>query len=69
MEMTTVVSSNVTAVGYDEDTQTLQVEFNNGTAYQYFDVPVTIFEGLVGAASVGQFLHLQVKGVYRYSRV
>lgn len=68
MKMTNVNSSNVAAVGYDEDSQTLQVEFNNGGTYQYFDVPEAIFEGLRDADSVGQYLNQQVKGVYRYSR-
>ena len=69
MEMTNVDSSNVAAVGFDEESQTLQIEFKNGAAYQYFDVPEAIYKGLLGAPSVGQFLNQQVKGSYRYSRV
>ncbi|NMW31211.1 KTSC domain-containing protein [Altererythrobacter sp. RZ02] len=69
MEMHNVDSSNVAAVGYEEDSQTLQVEFNNGGTYQYFDVPQAIFDGLLGASSVGQYLNQHVKGTYRYSRV
>ena len=69
MEMYNVDSSNVAAVGYEEDSQTLQVAFNNGSTYQYFDVPQAIFEGLLGASSVGQYLNQNVKGAYRYSRV
>ena len=61
MDMIQVVSSNVGAVGYDE--------FNNGTAYQYFDVPVHIFEGVRDADSVGGYLAAQIKGNYRYSKV
>ena len=64
-----VDSSNVSAIGYDEDSQTLQVEFNSGATYQYFDVPQQIFEGMLDAGSVGQFLNQHVKGVFRYSRV
>lgn len=69
MEMTIVDSSNVAAIGFDKDSQTLQVEFNSGAAYQYFDVPEAVYEGLLAAASVGQYLNQQVKGTYRYSRV
>ncbi|WP_217805688.1 KTSC domain-containing protein [Roseovarius sp. A-2] len=64
-----VDSSNVSAIGYDEDSQTLQVEFNSGATYQYFDVPQQIFEGMLDAGSVGQYLNQYVKGVFRYSRV
>jgi KTSC domain len=64
-----VDSSNVAAIGYEEDSQTLQVEFKNGTTYQYFDVPLAIFEGMRDAASVGQYLNQHIKGAFRYSRV
>lgn len=69
MEMTHVDSSNIEAVGYDEDSSTLQVEFKNGGIYQYFDVPENIYEGLRDADSVGKYLASIIKGSYRYSKV
>ena len=69
MERFSVDSSNVESVGYDTDSETLEVEFKNGTVYQYFDVPERVFEELRGASSVGSYLATQVKGVYRYSKV
>lgn len=69
MEMTNVDSSNIAAVGYDDESSTLQVEFNNGTTYQYFDVPERLFEGLVNADSVGGYLAANIKGSYRFSKV
>ncbi|PUE56401.1 KTSC domain-containing protein [Limnohabitans sp. 2KL-17] len=69
MEMITISSSNIAAVGYDEDSQTLQVEFNNGTRYQYFDVPEQVFIELKNAGSPGGYFASSVKGVYRFSRV
>lgn len=69
MDMTNVDSSNVAAVGYDEDSSTLQVEFKNGGTYQYFDVPKSSFVGLRDAASVGGYLAAHIKGSYRYSKV
>ena len=69
MDMTNVDSSNVAAVGYDEDSFTLQVEFNKGGIYQYFDVPEHLFEGLRDAESVGGFLAANIKGHYRFSKV
>ncbi|SCZ40646.1 MULTISPECIES: KTSC domain-containing protein [Pseudomonas] len=68
MERVSVSSSNVESVGYDEESETLEVEFKNGTLYQYFDVPKSIFIGLIGADSVGGYLAENVKGVFRYSR-
>lgn len=69
MEMIHVNSSNVQAVGYDNDSLTLQIEFKNGTMYQYFDVPEAVFIALRDADSVGGYLAANIKGVYRYSRV
>lgn len=69
MERSPVSSSNVESVGYEKDSETLEVEFKNGTLYQYFDVPQQIFDGLISADSVGGYLAQNIKGVYRYSRV
>ena len=69
MEMVPVSSSNIAAVGYAEDSQTLQIEFNNGTRYQYFDVPERVFTELRDAGSPGGYLASNIKGVYRFSRV
>jgi len=64
-----VSSSNVATVGYDSETQTLEIEFNNGGVYQYFDVSQDIYEALISADSVGKFLNANIKGYYRYARV
>lgn len=69
MNRTPVTSSNVASVGYDEDSSTLEVEFNNGAVYQYFDVSQNVFQELIHADSVGGYLAAHVKGVYRYSKV
>lgn len=69
MDREPVSSSNVASVGYDEDSQTLEVEFKNGALYQYFDVPQVLYHGLMAADSTGSYLAENIKGVYRYSRV
>ena len=69
MEMVSVDSNNVRAVGFDDAPNTLQVKFLNGSLYQYFDVPRHVFDELLAAGSVGSYLHRTVKGVYRYSQV
>ncbi len=63
-----VASSNVAAVGYDEPTSTLEVEFVNGSVYNYFDVPRNEYDQLVSASSVGTYLAANIKGHYRYAR-
>jgi uncharacterized protein len=64
-----VSSSNISSIGYDSNTQTLEIEFTNGNIYQYFDVPSAIYEELMQAESKGRFLNAQIKGVCRYARL
>ena len=69
MERNMVASSNVRSVGYSEPAQTLEVEFLNGSVYQYYNVPEFIYSQLMRSDSKGGFLHREVKNFYPYSRV
>lgn len=65
-----VSSSDIASVGYDSSTGTLEVEFNSGSIYQYFDVPEGDFINLTsGSGSVGKYLNAQIKNRYRYERI
>ncbi|MBN2319877.1 MAG: KTSC domain-containing protein [Acidobacteria bacterium] len=68
MNRTPVQSTNVTSIGYDASTMTLEVEFTNGSVYQYFDVPEMEYHNLIGAESVGRYLNQNIKNSYRYVR-
>jgi len=69
MNRTQVSSSHVASVGYDTNTLTLEVEFKDGLVYQYFDVPETVYQELMRASSVGQFMHANIRNNYRYTKV
>ena len=64
-----VESSNIESIGYDSKSQTLEIEFLNGSIYQYFDVPQHVFDELMSADSHGKYLAANIKGHYRYSKV
>jgi len=64
-----VSSTNVASIGYDELSETLEVEFQNGTIYQYFNVGLSLYEQLKAAPSKGQFLNFHIKNAFPYSRV
>ena len=66
--ISTPQSSNVAGFGYDETSNTLTVEFNSGSRYNYYDVPKHIYEGMKSADSKGKYLNNEIKGVYRYAR-
>ena len=69
VEMIPVSSSNVESVGYDEQQQLLYVRFLSGGLYIYKGVNLYEFEGLRDAASVGSYLHRNIKNVYPYERL
>jgi hypothetical protein len=64
-----VDSSNIADIGYDEASLTLEVGFNNGTVYQYFDVPEAVHLEFMNAGSKGTFLNENIKSNYRYSKL
>ncbi|MBE9156990.1 KTSC domain-containing protein [Nodosilinea sp. LEGE 06152] len=61
MNRISVSSSNLASVGYDLSTQVLEVEFLNGSIYQYLGVPSSVYDGLMAASSHGSYLDQHVK--------
>jgi hypothetical protein len=69
MDRTRVDSDILRAVGYDRDTETLELEFVRGTIYRYFNVPPHVYESLMIAMSKGRYFQTQIEGQYRFVRV
>ena len=68
MKRRSVASSNVSSVGYDPNTGTLEVEFLSGWVYQYYGVPENLYDQMMVAPSKGKFLHMYIKNRFPYSR-
>lgn len=69
MELHPVVSSNIKAIGYDPDIQSLVVEFVSGKKYLYADVPPAVYTGFLEAKSMGVFFSRNVRGQYGTERL
>ena len=69
VDMHSVSSSNVAALGYDPVAEVVYVEFNNGTMYTYSGVPEHMYHALDNATSIGSYLLHNVKNVYPYQRI
>ena len=69
MQLTTVESSMIYAVGYDKAKHVLEVVFNTGRTYQYGDVPPEVYEGLLNAESKGRYFLANIRDVYEYWQV
>ena len=68
-EMIQVSSSNIQAIGYREDIQTLRVQFLNGRIYEYLNFPIMEFEQFRSAPSLGSYLNYNIKGKYPTTRI
>ena len=60
MERQKIFSSNIESVGYDENDMVLEIEFKNGSIYQYYNITATIYDGLMRAESIGKFLNSHI---------
>jgi hypothetical protein len=67
MDRQAVSSSNIRSVGFDNGT--LEIEFNRGGVYQYYNVPEGTFRSLISAPSVGKYFHAHIKDVYHFSKI
>jgi len=69
MNRQSVTSSNIESIGYSKEESILEVEFHDGSIYQYIEVPEYVYEGLMSASSHGTYLNDHVKHVYNYRKI
>lgn len=58
---TKVESSNISAIGYDQPTRTMTVEFLNGDIYAFHPVMENAHNELIKAESIGKHFHIHFK--------
>lgn len=64
-----VASSDIRSVGYDEESEVLEIEFHSGGIYQYSVVPESVYAGLMSAPSHGSYFHRHIKDKYQYQKI
>ncbi|MEB2787274.1 KTSC domain-containing protein [Algoriphagus persicinus] len=69
MKRQSVESSNLASIGYDAENEILEVEFNHGGVYQYFDVPEYVYEELMSADSHGVYFSANIRNDYEYEKM
>lgn len=69
MQRSKVHSSTVRSVGYNPDTNMLELEFTSKEVYQYMNVPYTHYVGLMNAASHGSYFNNYIKDQYNFKKI
>lgn len=64
-----VASDAVVHIGYDPVAGTLEVGFDHGGVYEYYDVPALVAAGFGVAGSKGQYFNDEIRGQYVYKRI
>jgi hypothetical protein len=57
------------AIGYVEESGTLEVEFHSGAVYRYLGVNLDVYEDFRAAPSKGRFFIRHIKDAYPFERV
>jgi hypothetical protein len=69
MELINVDSSMISALGYDEQQQVLEVVFKPSGMYRYRNVPKEIYQQLLDADSKGSYMRDMIIDMYPTERV
>jgi hypothetical protein len=69
MQHTPVISSNLASVGYDPDSETLEITFRRSGTYVYDRVPQARYDGLMAAWSKGTYFAYHIKYRYRTAKL
>ena len=64
-----VKSSQILAIGFDEDNQYLYVQFNSGSIYVYYGVVKYVYDGFKKAKSIGKYFGAYIRNKYKYTRL
>ena len=63
-----VQSSNINALSYDEEENSIYVRFHSGGEYKYLNVPYYVFRDFLSAASKGKFFFWRIKDKFEWVR-
>jgi hypothetical protein len=64
-----VISTVIASVGYDPASFQLEIEFHSGKVYNYFNIPLATYEGLMEAESQGSYFCENIRRVGYFERV
>jgi DNA helicase HerA-like ATPase len=69
VEREPVVSESISSIGYDAESETLEVEFSRGHVYQYYNVPPGEYDALTSGGSIGKYFAANIRNAYQYARL
>ena len=56
-----VQSALIKTVAFDAATETMLIEFHDGEMYEYLNVSEELYDGLIGATSIGTYFNSKIR--------
>jgi KTSC domain len=64
-----VTSVDITQVGYQEDSETLEIQFSRGEVCQYYNVPSGIYDELMKSPIKEEYYYTQIGERFPCTRI
>jgi hypothetical protein len=64
-----VNSSDIASIGYDDASETLEIEFKATGVYRYFSVPKNVYDEFARTPSPGKFFLQHIKAKYAWEKI
>jgi hypothetical protein len=69
MKRERVQSSMIASLGHETKTSTLEIEFNSGAIWRYYDVSERTYHDMMNSGSHGQFFLSDIKDEYHEEQI
>ena len=69
MERNYIESKMIASIGYAFESSVLEIEFNSGAVWQYYDFPESVWYEFENSDSKGKFFHREIKNQYTETQV
>jgi hypothetical protein len=66
MQRQDVESTVIDAIGYS---RVLEIRFESGRVYQYYNVPEEVYNAMLTAPSKGKYFNENIRGKYSYQEI
>jgi KTSC domain len=64
-----VTSVDIAQIGYQEDSETLEIQFSRGEVCQYYTVPSGIYQELLKSPTKEEYYHTKIGQRFPCSRI
>jgi hypothetical protein len=64
-----VSSVDITHVGYQEDSEILEIQFSRGEVCQFFNVPAAVYDELMRSPAKEEYYHKKIGERFPCSRI